>query len=146
VENFIIEKTKRIKESRLRRTATSTLGYIARYRENKTKTLNQLKELLRDESFYVRNTACVAIANALEGTNDSAAILVLTKIAKEDTDSVVKGTADMCINIIEGQDRVKEKRRFDILAEDTSINSKYKSEKFDLLEDISILSQVNRAY
>jgi hypothetical protein len=85
-------------------------------------------------------------ANTLEGTNDSAAIQVLTKIVREDTDSVVKGTADMCINIFEGQDRVKEKRRFDILAEDTSINSKYKSEKFDLLEDISILSQVNRAY
>jgi hypothetical protein len=51
-------KRKRIKESRLRRTATSTLGYIARYRENKTKILNQLRELLRDESFYVRNTAC----------------------------------------------------------------------------------------
>jgi aminopeptidase N len=140
VENFIIQCTMNVKETRLKRTAASALGYIARYTENKSNIINRLKELLHDESFYVRNTACVAIANALEGTNDFAAIQMLTKVAEEDTDTLVRRTASACINIIKGQDKVKEIRRFDVLAEETKIDSKYKSEKFDLLEDIRILS------
>ena len=139
VENFIIEKTMVAKESRLRRTATSSLGYIARYRENKTKIINRLKDLLHDESFYVRNTACVALANALEGSSDPTAIRVLTKIAQEETDSVVRGTARVCINIIKGEVRGIEKGRFGILEEETKVDSKYRSEKFDLLEEIKIL-------
>jgi HEAT repeat protein len=140
VENFVIQKTKFAEESRLRRTATSVLGYIARSREKKTQIVNRLNELLQDRSFYVRNTACVALANALEGTNDSAAIQQLTKIVDEDTDSIVRGTANACINIIIGQVRREERKNFGILEEETRIDSKYKSEKFDLLEEINILS------
>lgn len=139
LENLIIEKAKDTKDSRLRRTCASALGYIARYRENKTKILDKLKELLDDESFYVRNTACVAIANALEGTNDSAAMQVLTKIASEDTDSVVRARAMVCINIIKTEDKAKEKIRTGIIEEQTKIDSKYKSDKFDLLEEITVL-------
>jgi aminopeptidase N len=139
IQKIIVEKTKDMKESRLRRAATSALGYLARYSENRTKIINRLKELLHDESFYVRNTACVAIANALEGTVDLDAIQILTKIAEGDTNSAVRDTASVCINIIEDQDKVKEKGRSGILEEETKIDSKYKSEKFDLLEEISIL-------
>ena len=83
----------------------------------------------------------LAIANSLEGSIDSAALEeVLTKIAEEDTNSVVRDTASACINIIKGQVRGKEKGRFGILEEETKMDSKHKSEKFDLLEEISILS------
>lgn len=83
----------------------------------------------------------LAIANSLEGSIDSAASEVLTKIAEEDTNSVVRDTAtSACINIIKGQVRGKEKGRFGILGEETKMDSKHKSEKFDLLEEISILS------
>ena len=138
VESFIIEKTMH-PESRLRRTATSSLGYIARYRENRTKIINRLKDLLHDESFYVRNTACIAIANALEGTGDSTAIRLLTKVAQEDIDSIVRSTASACIKIVKAEVRTTEKRKSGILDEETKIDSKYKSEKFDLLEEIRIL-------
>jgi hypothetical protein len=80
-----------------------------------------------------------SIANALEGTVDSDAIQVLTKVADEDTNSAVRDTARVCIKIIEGQDRMKEKGRFGIIEEETKVDSKYKSEKFDLLEEINIL-------
>jgi hypothetical protein len=115
------------------------LGYIARYRENKTKIPNRLKDLLHDESFYVRNTACVALANALEGTSDPTAIQVLTKMVEGDTDSVVRGTARACIYIIKGQVRGIEKGRVGILEEETKVDPKYKSDKFDLFEEIRIL-------
>lgn len=84
----------------------------------------------------------LAIANSLEGSIDSAASEVLTKIAEEDTNSVVRDTAtSACINIIKGQVRGKEKGRFGILEEETKMDSNiHKSEKFDLLEEISILS------
>ena len=45
----------------------------------------------------------LAIANSLEGRIDSAALEVLTKIAEEDTNSVIRYTANACINIIKGQ-------------------------------------------
>jgi HEAT repeat protein len=141
IENFVIEKVKHSAESRLRRSVTSVLGYLGRFAENKTKIVEQLKELLYDESFYVRNTACVAIANALEGTDDPAAIEELRKIAKEDSNSIVRATAIACINIIKREEaKEKEKGRFGILEEQTKIDSKYKSEKFDLLERVIIYS------
>src|SRR5919107_2048148 len=141
IENFVIEKVKHSAESRLRRSVTSVLGYLGRFAENKTKIVEQLKELLYDESFYVRNTACVAIANALEGTDDPAAIEELRKIAKEDSNSIVRATAIACINIIKREEaKEKEKGRFGILEEQTKIDSKYKSEKFDLLEHVIIYS------
>jgi aminopeptidase N len=143
VESFVIKKAKDSTESRLKRNTTSALGYLGRYAENKTKIIEQLKEQLYDESFYIRNTACVAIANALEGTNDSNAIEELRKIAKEDSNSIVRATAIACINIIKGEEakaKEKEKGRFGILEEQTKIDSKYKSEKFDLLERVVIYS------
>ena len=60
-------------------------------------------------------------------------------MAEEDTETLVRRTANACINIIEGQDKVKEIRRFDVLAEETKTDSKYKAEKFDILEDIKVL-------
>jgi HEAT repeat protein len=138
IENFIIEKAKDTDESRLRRTATSALGYLGRYTENKTKIIEQLKSLLHDDSFYVRNTACVALANALEGTADSGAIEELKKIAKEDPNSEVRSTAKVCIKIIKGESGDKERGRFSLLEKETKIDSKYKSEKFDLLEAVDI--------
>ena len=108
--------------------STSVLGYIARSREKKTQIVNRLNELLQDKSFYVKNTACVALANALEGTNDSAAIQQLTKIVDEDTDSIVMGTANACINIIIRHVRGEERKNFGIL-EETRIDSKYKSKR-----------------
>jgi aminopeptidase N len=140
IENFIIEKVKRIEESRLKRSATSSLGYLGRYRENKTKIIQQLKALLRDESFYVRNTACVALANTLEKMGDSDTVEELRLIAEEDPSSEVRATANVCIDIIKGESKKKEKRRFSAAEEETKLDSDYKSEKFDLLERINILS------
>ena len=137
VKDFIIDKIKDMKESRLRRAAASTLGYIARYEKNNTKVIDQLKELLYDDSVYVRNTACVAIANALEGTNDPAAIETLSKIASGDANSIVKATARICVDVV--KDHVKAKGNLGILEEETNIDSKYKSEKFDILEEIGVL-------
>jgi hypothetical protein len=106
--------------------------------ENKTKIIEQLKSLLHDDSFYVRNTACVALANALEGTADSAAIEELKNIAEEDPNSEVRSTAKVCIKIIKGEPREKERVRFNLLGKETKMDSKYKSEKFDLLEAVDI--------
>jgi aminopeptidase N len=138
IENFIIEKARTAKESRLKRTATSSLGYIARNQQDKSKIIDQLKELLSDESVYVRNSACVALANALEGTNNDDAINVLKKIAGEDTSPIVRATAMTCIDII--KDRFKEKDKFGFLGKETIMNSKYQSDKFDMLDEIEILS------
>jgi aminopeptidase N len=137
VVDFIIDKIKSVKESRLRRAATSSLGYIARYDKNSAKVVDHLKELLYDESVYVRNTACVAIANALEGTNDPAAIQALSKIASEDANPIVRATARSCIDVV--KDHVNAKGNFGVLGEETKIDSKYKSEKFDMLEEIRVL-------
>jgi hypothetical protein len=79
-------------------------------------------------------------ATALEGTDDSTAIED-KKIAKEDSNNIVRATASACIGIIKGKEaRKKEKGRFSMLEEQTKIDSKYKSEKFDLLESIIIYS------
>ncbi|MPZ06064.1 MAG: hypothetical protein GEU26_06540 [Nitrososphaeraceae archaeon] len=139
IEIFIIEKAKNTEESRLRRTATSALGYLGRYAENKTKIIEQLKSFLQDDSFYVRNTACVALANALEGTADSAALEELEKMAKEDPNSEVRSTAKVCIKIIKGESSDEVRGSFSELEKETKIDSKYKSEKFDLLESVDTL-------
>jgi hypothetical protein len=77
----------------------------------------------------------------LEGSNDSTAIEELRKISKEDSNSTVRATASTCIDIIKGEEARKKKRgRFGILEEQTKIDSKYKSEKFDLLECVIIYS------
>jgi aminopeptidase N len=136
IEIFIIEKAKNTEESRLRRTATSALGYLGRYAENKTKIIEQLKSLLQDDSFYVRNTACVALANALEGTADSATLEELEKKVKEDPNSVVRSTAKVCIEIIKGESTDEVRGRSSMLEKEAKIDSKYKSEKFDLLESV----------
>jgi hypothetical protein len=47
----------------------------------------------------------------LEGTNDSAAMQVFTKIATEDTDSIVRARAMVCMNIIKAEDKAKEKKK-----------------------------------
>ncbi len=135
VEDFIIEKTKHITESRLRRNIASVLGYLGRYTKDKSKIIELLKKLQHDESFYVRNTACVAIANALERTNDPTAIEDMKKIMEEDSNSLVRETASVCINIIKGEDRNKEEIS-DIAKEETKFDSNYKSQKFDLLENV----------
>jgi len=138
LEGFIIEKTNSVKESRLKRTATSSLGYMARYEKNRSKIVNHLIELLHDESLYVRNSACVAIANALEGTNDENAIEEIRKVSVEDVNPIVRTTAKTCINIV--KDNLQDTGKVGLLEKETTINSKYQSEKFDLLDEIEILS------
>ena len=80
----------------------------------------------------MRNTACVVIANALEGTNDPTAIEDMKKIVEEDSNNSVRETANVCINKIKGEDRNKEW----ILKEETKFDSNYKSQKFDLLVNV----------
>jgi len=111
IENFMIEKIKRTEESRLRRSAVSSLGYVGRYKENKERIVQELKALLSDESFYVRNTACVALANILENTGDSDAIKELKHIAEQDQSSGVRATANVCIDIIKGESKKGRKRK-----------------------------------
>lgn len=138
VEELLIEKTKTVKESRLKRTATSSLGYMARYGKNRSNIVNRLIELLHDESLYVRNSACAAIANALEGTNDDHAKKVLKKVSDEDVNPIVRATAKACIDIV--KDHLQTTGKVGLLEKETAINSKYQSEKFELLDEIEILS------
>lgn len=139
IENFIVGKLRKNKDSRLKRSAASALGYLGRHKENKTKIIQELKDLLVDESFYVRNTACVALANVLENTNDVEMIKELKQIAEKDPSSQVRATANVCISIIKGATKMKEKSKLSILDEETKFDASYKSEKFDILERINIL-------
>jgi HEAT repeat protein len=139
IENFIVEKMRKTKESRLKRSAASALGYLGRHKKTKTKIIKELQELLFDESFYVRNTACVALANTLENTNDVEIVNKLRQVAKQDLISKVRDTANVCITIIKDDSNVKEKTTQTILDEETKLDSRYKSEKFDILERIDIL-------
>lgn len=138
IGNFIVEKMRKTKESRLKRSAASALGYLGRYKEDKTKIIQELIGLLNDESFYVRNTACVALANVLENTGNEDVIKELEHIAERDPSSEVRATANACITIIQGDSKKKEKRRLSILDEETKMDSTYRSEKFDILEKIKL--------
>jgi aminopeptidase N len=139
IENFIVEKMRKTKESRLKRNAASALGYLARHKQNKTQIIKELEDLLFDESLYVRNTACVALAVIKENTNDVEIVDKLRQIAEQDSFSQVRDTANVCIKIIKGDSKIKEKATQTILDEETKLDSKFKSDKFDLLERIDIL-------
>ena len=48
IESVIIEKSKIGNESRLRQTAASALGYVAKYHKERTNIIDHLKTLLND--------------------------------------------------------------------------------------------------
>ena len=80
-------------------------------------------------------------ATALEGTDDSTAIEDKKQLKKIQTTQLEPQRAHVQVSSkVKKQERKKEKGRFSMLEEQTKIDSKYKSEKFDLLESIIIYS------
>ncbi len=82
-------------------------------------------------SLYVTNTACVALANVLERTNNSTVIRYITSVAEGDPDLELGVPTKACKDISLGQDGDDVK---------DSLDSSYKLKRFDLLEVINILS------
>jgi hypothetical protein len=70
IEKILVDNIKST-DSRLRREATSAMGYLAsNHEESAELILYNLKQLLHDKSIFVRSTACAAICNIFHSTND----------------------------------------------------------------------------
>ena len=100
IESVLIEKSKIGNESGLRQTATSALGYVAKYHKDRTNTIEHLKTLLEDQSIHVRNTSYSSLGNAFAYSQDQNMNRELKqKLEKEDND-FVKQTGASSINLI----------------------------------------------
>jgi aminopeptidase N len=100
IESLLIQKTNMGNEARLRQAATSALGYVARYHNERTNIVSHLKGLLNDRSIHVRNTAFASLANTFEYSKDQQIIQELKqKIKEEDNDFVIE-TAERSVSLI----------------------------------------------
>jgi aminopeptidase N len=100
IETMLIEKSKTGNDARVRQTATSALGYLARYHENKMNIIIHLKSLLNDESIHIRNTAYASLGNALQYTQDTKMIQDLKQAINNEDNEFVKQTAQRSMNVI----------------------------------------------
>jgi aminopeptidase N len=100
IETTLIEKSKIGNDARVRQTATSALGYLARYRKERTNIIGHLKSLLNDESIHIRNTAYASLGNAFQYTQDAKIIQDLKLVIKNEDNEFVKQTAQRSMDLI----------------------------------------------
>lgn len=100
IETKLIEKCKTGNDARVRQSATSALGYLARYHEDKRNIIDHLKNMLRDESIHVRNTAYASLGNIFESTQDTKIIQDVKQVIKNEDNEFVKRTARRSMNLI----------------------------------------------
>jgi len=100
IETKLIEKCKTGNDARVRQSATSALGYLARYHEDKKNIIDHLENMLRDESIHVRNTAYASLGNIFESTQDTKIIQDVKHAIKNEDKEFVKRTARRSINLI----------------------------------------------
>lgn len=91
--------------------------------------MENLKLLLNDKSILVRNTACAAICNIFQGTNDKEIINLFNNIIQSDSNNEVKITADECIKIVKTHTQIKGEK-------ESERDSKYLSKEIEELEHI----------
>ena len=128
IEKIIVDSTKS-NDSRLRREATSAMGYLASsHEESKNSIMENLKLLLHDKSIFVRSTACAAICNIFHSTNDKEIISLFNNIIQSDSNDEVKITANECINFVKTHEHIREKP--------PEIDPKYLSKEIEELENI----------
>ena len=128
IEKIIIDNTKS-NYSRLRREATSAMGYLASsHEESKNSMMENLKLLLHDKSMFVRSTACAAICNIFHSTNDKEIISLFNNTTQSDPNDEVKVTATECIKFVKTHEHIKEKP--------PEIDPKYLSKEIEELENI----------
>ena len=100
IESVLIEKSKIGNESRLRQTAASALGYVAKYHKERTNIIDHLKTLLNDESIHIRNTSYASLGNVFAGSQNPVINQELKqKIEKEDNE-FVKQTGERSLKLI----------------------------------------------
>jgi hypothetical protein len=129
IEKIIVANTKS-KDSRLRREATSALGYLASsHEEFKNSIMKNLKLLIYDKSIFVRSTACAAISNIFHNTNDKEIINLFNNIIQSDSNDEVKITANECISLVKTHEHIKEDK-------EPEIDPRYLSKEIEELENI----------
>jgi aminopeptidase N len=101
IESILIEKSKVGNESRLRQTATSSLGYIAKYHKERANIFNNLVNLLDDDSIHIRNTAYASLGNAFQYSKDSNILQKLRQTLKDEFNGHVRQTAEKSLRVIE---------------------------------------------
>jgi aminopeptidase N len=101
VESILIEKSKVGNEGRIRQTATSALGYLARNYKDRTSIITHLKELLNDGSIHIRNSAYASLCNAFRYTQDTQIVQDLKQAISDEGSEFVKQTANRSIRLIE---------------------------------------------
>lgn len=101
VESILIEKSKIGNDDRIRQSATSTLGYLARYYKDRNHIITHLKGLLNDGSVHIRNTAYASLGNAFQYTQDTQIVRDLKQAVGKEGSEFVKQTANRSINLVE---------------------------------------------
>jgi hypothetical protein len=101
IESILIEKSKIGNESRLRQTATSSLGYIAKYHKERANIINNLIHLLNDDSIHIRNTAYASLGNTFQYSNDSNILQTLRQTVRDEVNGHIRQTAENTIRVIE---------------------------------------------
>jgi aminopeptidase N len=130
VTMLIINKSIYGNHERIRRTATSELGFFVADQNGNIKKpgFNHLKTLLYDnQSVQVRNNAAAAFGRAFAYTNNTIVIDELKTVAENDPDGQVRKTARDSIELIK-------KKREIIDAEKEDEVSKFVSERVHLME------------
>ena len=132
LRELFISKTVPEHYFRLRQTATSCLGSLARYFEDEREIVFEyLKRLLRDDWVHERNVACAALGNAFQYTQNSEVIKELNEVIQIDSDGQVVRTAIESIRMIHEEKPEEEKSQL-LTAEKAEL--KPRSKKIEMLE------------
>lgn len=101
IEKILIEKSKRGNDDRIRQTAASALGYIARYYKDRIGIVTHLKGLLNDGSIHIRNTAYASLGNVFQYMQDIQMAQDLKQALLNEASDFVRQTANRSINLIQ---------------------------------------------